>query len=361
MANQKTIYAEYKNIKKIVAEEGLIFFEPDETVKFAFNSVDKFDLLVAKIQESDDGDFFEFYAEWDGNLIEDFIFQLNSVAGNSFFVVHELRVIEQVGDTFNETDNFTSIQTGDYDQLKIFRPILQLAGTAVSFSIEYTVRLYNSADGRSIFKTSSITSTDINKYGEKTTTLNVGETLQPIKVYNKLSGRPEFNIQDNLLKLTNTKILTTYVDNTNIVVSSDSDIDNSVENLVIKVVPFDNLFKFNLRKRDDPDNPDSLIAIDLDTVSEYFMVFLKDDDSKLYIKEFKSPNFNKDEGEIAFKLNKQESSDITHITKNNVFYTIVRNPDGIETVIFSANFEIDQQRTSKRTPSSQQTFSTPTQ
>ncbi len=339
LANQQTIYAEYKNIKKTIAEEGLIFFEPDETVKFAFNSVDKFDLLVAKIQESSDGDFFEYFAEFNGNLVEDFIFQLNSVAGNNFFIIHELRVIEQVGDTFVETDNFTSIQTGDYDKLRRFRPILQLSDTAIAFSIEYTVRLYNSIDGRSIFKISSITSTDINKYGEKTTTLNVGETIQPIKVYNKLSGRPEFSIQDNLLKLTNTKILTTFLNNTNIVVNSDSDIDNSVEGLVIRIAPFDNLFKFNLRKRDNPDDIDSLIAIDLDTVSDYFMVFLKNDDSKIFIKEFKSLNFNKSEGEIAFKLNKQESSQVLNITKNIQFFVITRNPDGIETVIFIASWK----------------------
>lgn len=359
LANQKTIYCEYKDIRSIISEEGLIFFNTEETVRFAFNSVDKFDLLVAKIQQSEDGDFFEYYAQWDGNLIEDFIFQLNSVAGNNFFIIHELRVIEQVGETFTETDNFTSIQTSEYDRIRRFRPILQLANNAVSFSIEYTVRLYNSVDGRSIFKVSSLTSTEVNRYGEKTTMLNVGNVLQPIKVFNKVSGRPQFSIQDNLVKLTNTKILTTYLNNANIVVSSDSDIDNSVDGLTIRITPFDNLFKFNLRKRDNPDDEDSLVAIDLDTASKYFMVFLKDDDSKLFIPEFKSPNFNKGTGEIAFKLNKQQSQAISHITRNDVFYVITRNPDGIETVIFSANFEVDQRRTTPRTPSFEDTFTVP--
>lgn len=357
LANQKTIYAEFKNIKRTISKEGLIFFEPADAVNFAFNSVDKFDLLVAQIKESDDGDYFEYYAEWDGNLIEDFIFQLNSVAGNNFFIIHELRVTEQVGQTFLETDNFTKIQTSNYDQLNRFRPILQLSSSAVSFSLEYTVRLYNSTDGRSIFKVSSLTSMDINKYGEKTTKLNVGGITQPLKIYNKLFGRKEFSIQDNLTKLTNTKILTTFLDNTNILVSSDNDIDNSIVGMVIQITPFDNLYKFNLSKRDDPNSPNSRIAIDLDTVSEYFMVFLKNDDSKLYIKEFKSINFKKQEGEIGFKLNKQESAIIGNITKNDVFYVITRNPDGIETVIFSASFRIDQDRLAKdRIPTTGDTF-----
>lgn len=141
--------------------------------------------------------------------------------------------------------------------------------------------------------------------------------------------------------------------------SSDSDIDNSVDGLTIRITPFDNLFKFNLRKRDNPDDEDSLVAIDLDTASKYFMVFLKDDDSKLFIPEFKSPNFNKGTGEIAFKLNKQQSQAISHITRNDVFYVITRNPDGIETVIFSANFEMDQRRTTPRTPSFEDTFTVP--
>lgn len=357
LANQKTIYAEFKNIKKTVPEEGLIYYETSEAVNFAFNSVDKFDLLVAQIKESSDGDYFEYYAEWDSNLIEDFIFQLNSVAGNNFFIIHEIRVTEQIGETFIETDNFTKIQTSNYDQLNRFRPILQLSDSAVAFSLEYTVRLYNSIDGRSIFKVSSLTSMDVNKYGEKTTMLNVGGATQPLKIYNKLTGRKEFSIQDNLTKLTNTKILTTFLDNTNVIVSSDNDIDNSVSGMTIKITPFDNLYKFNLSKRDDPNDPNSRIAIDLDRVSEYFMVFLKNDDSKLYIKEFKSPNFKKQEGEIGFKLNKQESKDIGNITNNDVFYVITRNPDGIETVIFSASFQIDQNRlASERTPSGTSTF-----
>lgn len=356
LANQKTIYCEYKNIKNIIAEDGLIFFEPDETIKFAFNSVDKFDLLIARIQESDDGDYFEYYAEWNNNLIEDFIFQLNSVAGNRFFIIHELRVIEQVGETFTETDNFTSIQTDNYDSIKRFRPILQLAGSAVSFSIEYTVRLYNSVDGRSIFKVSSITSTDVNKYGEKTTMLNIGDTTSQLKVYNKVTSKPEYTIVDNLLRLTSTKILSTFTNNSNIVVSSDSDIDNSIDGLVIKIVPFDNIFKFNLSERDDPEDEESLVSIGLDSISEYFMVFVKNDNSKLYIPEFISDNFNKENGEIAFKMNKQESSDIALITVHTIFYVIAKNPDGTETVLFSGEFEDDRNRTSKRTPSFQQFF-----
>jgi hypothetical protein len=37
---------------------------------------------------------------------------------------------------------------------------------AVAFSIDYTVRLYNRADGKTIFKSSSIGSTNVDNYGK---------------------------------------------------------------------------------------------------------------------------------------------------------------------------------------------------
>jgi hypothetical protein len=348
LANQKTIYCEFKNIRNTISENGLIFFDPEETVKFAFNSTDQFDQLVAKIKKSSSGEYFEYYAEWDGNIIEDFIFQLNSIAGNKFILIHEIRIIEQVGITFTETDNVSSIQTTDYDKIKRFRPILRLADTAVSFSIEYTARLYNTVDGRSIFKTSSLSSTDVNKYGEKMTKLNVGNITQPLKVYNKVQDNPIYSIKDNLLKLTNTKILSTFINNTDIIVSSDSDLDNSVAGLLIKINPFDNIFKFNLQKRDNPKDIDSKITMDLDSVSKYLMVFNKNDGSRIYIDEFLSQNFKKNLGELAFKINQEQVKGINNIT-NNIFYVITRNPDGIESVVFTGNFELDYNKTSTRT------------
>lgn len=337
IANQYTIYCEYHDIREVVQEDGLIYFEPGEAVRFAFNSRDVFSGLTANIVQSTDGDYFEYSAQWNGDSIEDFIFQLNSVAKNNYFLIHELRVLEQVNNTFIETDNVSSIQNSGYDEIKRWRPILRHSATATSFSIEYTVRLYNSVDGRSIFKTSTVTSMDVNKYGPLVTSLNVGNVHQPLKVYNQIKGDRQINVVDNLVELTTTKILATYVDNNDIQVRSDSDLDRSIDGLVIKVNPFDNFYKFNLLT---PTGDGEYKMLELSPISTYKMVFIKDDGSGMYIDEFTSQSFQKQEGELAFRVTKNQSLEIkTFIDKN--FYIINKNPDGIETVIFSGKWITD--------------------
>ena len=340
LGNQNTIYCEYKDIREVIEEEGLIYFIPQEEVRFAFSSVDNFDLLTADIQESTEGNYFEYQAKYNGQVIEDFIFSLNSLVNNNYFIIHELRVIEQVGISFTETDNFTSIQTNSYDSIKRFRPILLLTSTAVSFSIEYTIRLYNSVDGKSIFKTASISSIDVNKYGKLTTKINVGDTTQPLKVYNQIQDNQQFDIIDNLVEITKTKILSTFINNNDIRVKSDADLDKSIDGLLIKLNPFDDILKFNLTYLPNPSDPESEKELELGTVSTYYMAFIKNDDSKLYVEEFVSHNFNKQEGEIAFKVTAAQSTEVKSYTNRN-FYILSRNPNGIETVIASGKFMLD--------------------
>lgn len=340
LANQRTIYCEYHDIMEIVPDSGLIFYNVSEATRFAFNSFDQFDLLTAELAQADDGDYFTYYAAYDGNIIEDFIFQLNSLAGNKYYIIHEIRVLEQVGITFNETDNFTSIQTGDYDLPRTFRPVLKLSSTAVSFSLEYTVRLYNSVDGRSIFKTASLSSTDINRYGKRSMRIAVGDTTNPLKIYNKNIATPTFNITDNLVNLTKTKVITNFIERNNVVVKSASDLDNSSD-VLIQITPFDNMFKFNLSQLQTPTDPSTARVMELDNISAYFMVFVKNDGSRIYIKEFLTSSFLKSNGELGFRLTQQQASDIRNITNNNVFYMITKNPDGIETTIFSGAFKTD--------------------
>lgn len=346
LANQQTIYCEFHDIKTITQESGATYYDGGEAVRFAFSSTDQFSLLTTSIQQADDGDYFIYNAAYNSQVIEDFIYQLNSLASNKYYIIHDIRVLEQVGNTFNETDNFTSIQTDKYSDLRTFRPVLKLADTATSFSLEYTMRLYNAVDGKSIFKTSTLTSTDINRYGKKAMKLNVGNTTQPVKIYNKIIGNPIYNITDNLLQLTKTKVLNTFIENNDIVVKSDSDLDNSSA-VLIQVTPFDNFFKFNLSKLQTPGDLSSGVILELDNVSDYFMVFIKNDQTKVYIKEFLSDNFNKSNGELGFRLTKQQTDDVRNISNNNEFYVISKNPDGIETSIFSGNFKV---KTTVQTP-----------
>jgi hypothetical protein len=317
-------------------DNGIPFLSPSESIKFSFASTDKFNLLTADISQAADGDYFEYQAKWNGQSIEDFIFQLNSVAGNNYYLIHELRLQEQVGISFTETDNVSSIQNNRYDIPKKYRPVLELADSAISFTIDYTIRLFNAADGRSVFKTASLTSTDINKYGKSMLKLNVGDTTQPIKIYNKTAGNPTFNISDQLLSVTKTKVVSRYIDVNSITVKSDSDVNKNIDGLQISINPFDNTIKLNLSYKYSQDEDDTRL-LDLDTLSRYYMVFIKNDGSKLYIDELIDDNFRKSRGELAFKIGAKAADQILQYS-NQKFYVISRTNMGNESIIFSGDF-----------------------
>jgi len=328
-ANQKTLYCEFKTFEKTEIKNGILYATIKDSWKFPFDAYDKFDLLVADINMADDGDYFEFNASYDGNIIENFMYSINSLAGNRFYLIHEIRVIEQVGTTFFETSSFSTIQTSDYGKPLLFRPILQLADSAVSFSLEYTMRLYNKDDGKSTFKTSSITSYDVNKFGKKVTKLNVGNVDTPHRIYNKLEQAPVYEIKDNTISITKTDTVVHYVNSNDMVIKVGNDMTPD-SNISIDLHPFMNILTFHILKKQS--NSSNTQIYDLDTIGTYKMSFIKPDNSKLYIDEFVSQSFLKTNGDIAFKISESQIVEIATYTNKN-FYIISLTPEGEETVL----------------------------
>ena len=325
----RNIYCEYNDILRTEVTNGLLYYHSGEGKKISFNTKDEFDLLTADIVENENG-YFEYAAKYDGNPIEDFIYKLNSLASNNYYILHDLLVIEQIGESFQETDNLSIVQSDSYDEVRKIRPILKFADKAVSFSIDYQIRLFNQVDGRSILKRASLASMNTHLYGEIPIRLNVGGTTQALKVYNKKYDNV-VDIKDNLVSLTKTRISSVYVDSNNIILN-----DNNQEAYEIEITPFDNFFRFNLTQKNE--NGDA-VALELDTISKYFLSFIKNDDTKLNIEEFISDEFNKNDGQLAFKIIKDQSVEIRKFN-NKFFYVMSRNPDGLETVLFKGIFKL---------------------
>jgi hypothetical protein len=314
LKNVDSIYCEFVEIRNIFEKEGSIFLESSERKKFVFNNKDQYDLLEAFIQENNKG-YFEYSAKWDNGSIEDFIFALNSLAGNNYYIIHEISVIEQVGEGFITTDNFTRIQNSGYDDLLRFKPILKTTNST-SVSIEYTIRLYNSADGRSIIKQSSITSMNVNRYAEENfLKLNIGNTTQPIKVYNKIVKK-NFEVINNRLAEKQIVISYVYVNNLNITINS---------NKLIQITPFDNTFLFDIVD-------ENMKGIELSPLNSHYLTFINNDGSKLYVAEILSNDFNKFEGELAFTITSERAKQILELT-NDIFYIVAKSPNGTESVI----------------------------
>jgi hypothetical protein len=245
---------------------------------------DQFSNLAAVIRQQ--GDYFEYYPTWDDAFIADYIAILNETRG-AYVVIHELTVSEQVGFSQLYSSSNVVLQTDDFDQPSLFKPILKNADTAFSFSIDYTMRLTNETDGSQIIRTASVTSFEPKRFGKNSAKLNVREDVIPYRVYNKVTNGPVFNLPVPKQDIRVQRVIApSFYENNNVSVSTGKlfidkagqfipedlfewDIIFGQTEAIVLVTPFDNYFRFNVFRV----TPDSIETLDLSSAQEIDIVF----------------------------------------------------------------------------------------
>jgi hypothetical protein len=316
---------------------------------------DNFSDLAAVIKENNFYNYLEYYPTWQGNFIEDFIVSEGAI-GNSYYIVNEVELKEQVGLSYITTYNFSNIQTQDFNAPFIFRPVL-VNPLTTSFRVNYTMRLVNRGDQTQIIRRSSFNSYEVNSYGKDVNKINLTTGAFTQKVYNKVSQAPDVLAPYGVVPIispTERKIPIFYKDS-NIAVTketlivdstgnliSDTSIPNSVEILgqgkaKIQMDPFDNFYKFTVYTTKDGETPEIL---DLGTSLSYYMVFLDATGQEIRVENIKNKTTisNPSGGQISFKVNDSESKKILQYTSRS-FYIISRSPDSVETKLYSGSWE----------------------
>ena len=178
---------ELYEITKTNNVNSFTFYETVKVKETSLNNKDSFDGLVAKIEESDAGDYYVMYGEYNGIIYEDFVNKLNLLPNSNYSIFHEVTVNEQLDTDFIETYRSINVQTNNFGKPFKFRPIIENSN-AVSYSIQYVLRLINSYDGTQIIKAGQIISYDVKKYGKKLKKINLGITPVIDKIYNKIEN-----------------------------------------------------------------------------------------------------------------------------------------------------------------------------
>ena len=335
--DQTSIYFDYRELETVEEINGFTYLYPKENIRYSFANTDGFSDFTGVVRESSDGDFIEYYAAYNGGHIEDYITSLNSQAGNDYIVIHELIISEQLGTAFTVTKRVTDDQVSGYDSPNYFRPVI-LNASAVSFSIDYICRLFNRADGTSIVKTASISSSNTGKYGRFIQPVNVGNIPSPEVIVNKIVRSDAVTYTPKVPLKTQKIYIPTYINSHNIMVnavkkrsfngSDANDISFSGE-LEIGVNPFTNNYLFFVYNLDSGDNAES---INLDFDVQYNLVFIKNDGSKLRITDTDT-NTRKSDGILEFEFSSDISQQIRKLSDNN-FYITSTSLDK-ETVIYA--------------------------
>jgi hypothetical protein len=215
------IYVKVFEVNQLEKKNGITFLYTSDSYEVAVNQEDMYSALSATIQEATDGDYFMYYPTYGGNFVEDFIQDLN--INGDFVVINDIDIYEQVGLENILTFSFSQVQSSGFDGPLEFRPILKYAGTAVSFSIDYSVRVYNRDNGYQIIRRATTTSFNPRKYGKQLDKINLAQQSYPFKVYNKIYQNAPVTFVGNEY---NTNFTTVYVpvfyDTKNIVLQNKS-------------------------------------------------------------------------------------------------------------------------------------------
>jgi len=175
-------------IYQTIVDNAYSFYEMQEINSVSILNRDAYDNLYAQVIESTNGDYYELSGEVAGSSFSQLISELNSQGDGNYIVFHEISVTEQVGSVFTQTSFQVFTQTVDFDLPILFRPIIKNANTAVSFSINYVLRLYNRADNTQIIKNARLTSFDAQKYGRQMVQINLGVVPTVANVYNQINN-----------------------------------------------------------------------------------------------------------------------------------------------------------------------------
>lgn len=301
---------------------------------------DQFANIGAIIQESDQGQFFEYFATDNGGFIEDFILFQNSI-GNQYYINHQIEVLEQIGAAIIETSRFEQIQTTAYDTPNYYRPIVKNAAYAATFFLRYTMSLVNAVDQSRITRISTYSSNNPAEWGLTITPIQLSNFPQVQKIYNRVYNQPQIKLggfvappPKEIYKFTNVFIQQYQIsavfknlvfqagaltDNASSTISNPTSTITALSsgNLTISISPFDNYYKFQFLRQGLDGNPAS---IDLSTSGNYNMSFLDDQGKKIYIPALLDPTIARSSvGELAFKVDESTSVKLLSLTDRRFF------------------------------------------
>jgi len=180
-------------ISNTTVTNGYNFYDINEINATSIPNRDIYDNLFANVIESSSGDYFELSGLVTGSSLSNFIAQLNSSGGN-YVIFHEITLSEQIGTNFVQTNNQIVSQTSNFDNPILYRPIILNSSVAVSFAINYVLRLYNRNDNTQIIKNARLTSFDVKKYGRRLMKINLGVVPTVANVVNQIDPKDGKNI-----------------------------------------------------------------------------------------------------------------------------------------------------------------------
>jgi hypothetical protein len=212
----------FKLIDQIIDIAGIEYADVSHGIELTLPQEDEFQDIIGVIEEAADGDYFTLYGTKDGsqNEFEDYILTRQNNSGDDITVFHDIEIRELLGLSYEKTFSTTFVQTEEYDQPIIFRPVIKNSNVASSFLINYILRVYNETDNTQIVKQSTLIYNQPSKYGKRIAKIDLGSNVVN-KIYNTLADTTSNRSLNNFVNsirpsVGETKYVPVAIDTTNI-------------------------------------------------------------------------------------------------------------------------------------------------
>lgn len=301
--------------------------------------------LSVNVQESSLGDYFEIFGTKDGSQagFENYVNGRIQTTSDDITVFYDIEVSEQLGLNYINTYQTTFVQTANYDQALIYRPVILNASTSSNFLLRVAMRIYNETDNTQILKFGSLVYNKPKKYGRNMSKINLNGNVSPTIVYNKLANTSvnrELNQFINSIRpsVGETKYVPVALDTYGIVAGSTNVTLDSTEITAtneIKYLPegestitlskvSDNFIKFSIAKP----KGDSLESISLVNADDIILIIKSGNIEQQIHHNPTFPDVDLGKGEVFFKVPKSTAVRFDQADTNTVadkFYINLKN------------------------------------
>ena len=343
------IYVKVYEIKSLNTTNGITYLNTSDSYEVNVNQEDLYSSLSAHIEEATDGDYFNYYPTYGGDFVDQFIADLNS-SGGDYVIINDIEVYEQIGAEQILSFSFSQVQQSGFDGPLTYRPILKHAGTSVSFSIDYTVRIYNKVNSFQIIRRASTTSFNPRKYGKQLQKIALADQAYPLKVYNKVYGNsPVTFTGTDYTSSFNTVYLPVFYERRNLVVQHKTLLANGTNpvntdfyqsiyfgqgDAMIYLSDFDSYFKFIVAQIDAKSG--ALTYLDL-TAGNISIAFKDASGNTIKIPSEPSDATNSQaKGELVFHIPGSVKSKVLYTGTTTVpFYLLTESSGSAETLLYS--------------------------
>jgi hypothetical protein len=359
------IFIDFQFVDSIQTVSGITSYLVSTRVTTTIPQTPEFEKLGLKIEHSTNGDFFEIYGLYNGSIggFSNFIDESFNL-GHNYYVEYNITMYEQ--NIRGKTITIT--QHENFNETNEFRPIIKYTTTTAIIDVE--MRLIDKVDDSYIIRRGSygMLQDEVAKYSLKLMKINLNKANKP-KIYNiKNAIDPSLvGLSNSFGKVTTGRVTTknkngksaldinppvkietvkvpypVLVDRNSIITKSENAVYDSktfygIGKLLIQIVPFDNVVKFNVANGV-PTKPEYL---NLSSYGEIKLVF-KNDTKVIEIPLYtESGDINLSIGQITFKIPQANFKDIKKIYQSgvNIFY-ITSYIQNTTSVVYSGLFMI---------------------